>query len=177
MLAGCGAWGTESEISSSMRQFIIGSEDEAIYLVSASEDVSVPEEETVSGNDTGDLSLEADAVLKQVNQARVEIGLQELIWSDELAAAAEIRAREIKDSFSHTRPDGTPWWTVDSESIYGENIAKGYQTADSVVTAWMESSEHKDNILYSGFETIGIAVYNVDGKWYRSEERRVGKEC
>ena len=113
---------------------------------------------------------EANEVLAKVNQARLEIGLSELVWSDELAAAAEIRAQEIHQAFSHTRPDGSPWWTVDSENIYGENIAKGYQSADSVVEAWMESTDHKENILYSGFETIGIAVYNVDGKWYWAQE-------
>lgn len=198
-IAVCG-WrqtGTEPDDSSVVRQFIIGPEEEAVYLVSASEEVSVqedvstsenvsdaekeslPEEETapeedaaqtVSGNAVGNSSAEAEEAFAKVNQARAEIGLSELAWSNELAAAAEIRAQEIHQAFSHTRPDGSPWWTVDSENIYGENIAKGYQSAESVVMAWMESSEHKENILYSGFETIGIAVYNVDGKWYWAQE-------
>lgn len=215
MVCGWRQTGTEPDDSSIVRQFIMESEEEAVYLVSASEEVgmqeeasvskdgsaqenaaasedgsvqedvsasekeSVPEEDselaeetaqTVSGNAVGSLSEEADEVFAKVNQARLEIGLSELVWSDELAAAAEVRAQEIHQTFSHTRPDGSPWWTVDSENIYGENIAKGYQSADSVVTAWMESSDHKENILYSGFETIGIAVYNIDGKWYWAQE-------
>lgn len=205
MAAGCGWRQVEAgqDDSSIVRQFLTGAEEDAMYLVSASEEAgvqkevsaseevpepeaglaseeisgpeegSIPEEEavqTVSGNAVGSLSLEAAEVLAQINRARVESGLSELVWSDELAAAAEVRAQEIHQSFSHTRPDGSPWWTVDSENIYGENIAKGYQSADSVVSAWMESSDHKENILYSGFETIGIAVYNVDGKWYWAQE-------
>jgi len=173
------------DISSAVRQFVIGTEKDAIYVVSTSENVPVPEtkeisvsddvpvpemQATVSGNATDGLSTEAGEVFAQVNQARADIGLSELVWSDELAAAAEVRAEEIHQSFSHTRPDGSPWWTANSEIIYGENIAKGYQSADSVVTAWMESSDHKDNILYSGFQTIGIAVYNVDGEWYWAQE-------
>lgn len=158
------------DISSMTRQFVIGPEEEAIYVVSISDDLSLPEMQTVSGNNAGGLSTEAEEVFAQVNQARIDIGLSELVWSEELAAAAEVRAQEIHQSFSHTRPDGSPWWTANSEIIYGENIAKGYQTADSVVTAWMESSDHKENILYSGFQTIGIAVYNVDGKWYWAQE-------
>lgn len=165
-----GQWNTEPGISSVMRRFMVVPEEEAIYVVSVSDDVPMPEMETVSGNTAGSLSTEAGEVFSQVNQARVESGLSELVWSDELAAAAEVRAQEIHQSFSHTRPDGSPWWTANSEIIYGENIAKGYQTADSVVTAWMESSDHKENILYSGFETIGIAVYSVDGKWYWAQE-------
>ncbi|MCM1174821.1 MAG: CAP domain-containing protein [Blautia sp.] len=166
-------------VSSSARLFV-DRPGEAVYVASASDDLSMPEQpflfedtvsgNTVSGNAAIGLSTKAGEVFVQVNQARTDIGLSELIWSDELAAAAEVRAREIHRSFSHTRPDGSPWWTADSEIIYGENIAKGYQTADSVVTAWMESSEHKDNILYSGFESIGIAVYHVDGKWYWAQE-------
>ena len=162
--------GTETRISSAMRRFIIGPEEEALYVVSTSGEIPMPEMETVSGNALGILSTEAGEVFIQVNQARAEIGLPELAWSDELAAAAEVRAQEIHQSFSHTRPDGSPWWTANSEIIYGENIAKGYQSADSVVTAWMESSDHKDNILYSGFQSIGVAVYNVDGKWYWAQE-------
>lgn len=205
MVVGCGWKQAEAaqDDSSIVRQFLIGPEEEALYLVSASEEAGVqkevsaseevpePEEvtaseevseletdfaaeeeavQTVSGNAVGSLSVEAAEVFAQINQVRMEIGLPELAWSDELAVAAEVRAQEIHQSFSHTRPDGSPWWTVDSENIYGENIAKGYQSADSVVTAWMESSDHKENILYSGFETIGIAVYSVDGKWYWAQE-------
>ena len=42
---------TETRISSVMRRFIVGTEEEAIYVVSASEEVPVSEMETVSGND------------------------------------------------------------------------------------------------------------------------------
>lgn len=175
--------GTEPEDSSVVRRFFIRPEEEAVYVVSVSEEVNVAEEahgeeaaaegettQTVSGNTMGSLAAETEAAFSQVNLARAEIGLPELMWSEELADAARVRAEEIYQSFSHTRPDGNPWWTVDSEILFGENIVKGYQSADSVVSAWMESSDHKENILYAGFETIGIAVINVDGKWYWAQE-------
>lgn len=157
------------DVSSVVRQFVIGTEEDAIYLASILD--TVPrEEKTVSGNSPEGQSVDVSSVFEQVNQMRAEIGLPELCWSDELAAAADIRAKEIQKSFSHTRPDGSEWWTVDSEVTYGENLAKGYQSADSVMAAWMDSSEHKDNILYSGFRTIGIAVYESNGKWYWAQE-------
>ena len=124
------------------------------------------EPETVSGNETGMLTDEVKTVLAQVNEARAEIGLTELVWNEELAKAADIRAKEIEQIFSHVRPDGSEWWTVNDEVIYGENIARGYQNADSVMEAWMKSSEHKDNILYASFQTIGIALYESNGQWY-----------
>ena len=157
------------EVSSAMRQFVIAPKEKAVYLVST-EDMAVYEPETVSGNETDMLTDEVKAVLVQVNEARTEIGLTELVWNGELAKAADIRAKEIDQIFSHVRPDGSEWWTVNEEVIYGENIARGYQNADSVMEAWMKSSEHKDNILYASFQTIGIALYESNGKWYWVQE-------
>lgn len=171
LLCVCGRKQTDvkQEVSSVVRQFAIGSDEDAIYIVSAADTVSY-EQETVSGNSVDGLTDEVKAVLDQVNQARADIGLDELNWNEELAAAAAVRAQEIQQVFSHTRPDGSDWWTVNSELIYGENLARGYQSADSVMQAWMKSAEHKDNILYSGFQTIGIAVYKYDGRWYWAQE-------
>ena len=82
-----------------------------------------------------------------------------------------VRAAECEKSFSHTRPDGTEWWTVDSSLMYGENLASGYYDADSVVSAWMTSPGHKANILNAGYATVGIAVYQtLNGTWYWAEE-------
>lgn len=170
MLCGCAQTQTVThEVSSAARQFVIVPEEDAVYLASA-ENMAGYEPETVSGNEIDGLTKEVQAVFAQVNQARVEIGLTELVWSEELAAAADIRAKEIQQIFSHVRPDGSDWWTVNSEVIYGENLARGYQSADSVMEAWMESSEHKDNILYASFHTIGIALYESDGQWYWTQE-------
>ncbi|MCM1386612.1 MAG: CAP domain-containing protein [Bacillus sp. (in: Bacteria)] len=164
-------WRTDraKEVTSAARQFIITPKEDAVYLVST-EDMAAYETETVSGNETGVLTDEIAAVLEQVNLERVQIGLPELIWNDELAKAADIRVKEIKEAFSHVRPDGSEWWTVNEEVIYGENLARGYQSADTVMDAWMKSSEHKDNILYAAFQTIGIAVYESDGQWYWAQE-------
>lgn len=129
---------------------------------------------TVSGNTISEqeikLETELDEVFRKVNEIRREAGQTELIWSDELADAAGIRAKEIYRTFSHTRPDGSEWWSVNEELVYGENLARGYQSADSVMKAWLASAEHKDNILYPDFQSIGIAVYKVDGKWYWVQE-------
>ena len=160
---------TAKEVSSVIRQFVIAPKEKAVYLVST-EDMAVYEPETVSGNETDMLTDEIKEVLAQVNGARTKIGLPELVWNGELAKAADIRAKEIEQIFSHNRPDGSEWWTVNDEVIYGENIARGYQNANSVMEAWMKSSEHKDNILYASFQTIGIALYESNGQWYWVQE-------
>ena len=51
-------------------------------------------------------------VLNLVNAERAKVGAAPLRLADDLQAAANIRAREIVQSFSHTRPDGSDCFTV-----------------------------------------------------------------
>ncbi|WP_029230918.1 CAP domain-containing protein [Butyrivibrio sp. VCB2006] len=111
------------------------------------------------------------AVFNLMNQERVARGLAALIWSDALTNAAQVRANEITSVFSHTRPNGSAFWTVDSNCQYGENLAKLYQSADSVYTAWMNSPTHAANIMDGGYKTVGIAICQTgDGSWYWAQE-------
>ena len=106
-----------------------------------------------------------EEVISQVNAERAKQGLQPLSVSAELSRAAAVRAAEIAVSFSHTRPDGTPWTTV-SDYAYGENIAMGQRTADKVMAAWMSSSGHRANILHANYGTIGVCAYVSGGVTY-----------
>ncbi len=111
------------------------------------------------------------AVFNIMNQQRVARGLSELAWSEALRDAAQVRANEITTSFSHTRPNGSEFWTVDSSCQYGENLAKLYQSADAVYTAWMNSPTHAANIMDGGYKTVGIAICQTgDGSWYWAQE-------
>lgn len=110
-------------------------------------------------------SSKASEVVRQVNAERAAYGLSELREDPELTRAAYIRAQEIIKFFSHTRPDGTNWSTV-SASARGENIAKGYRTADKVMAAWLTSAGHRRNILRSSFSAIGVCAIEYDGVTY-----------
>lgn len=106
-----------------------------------------------------------------VNSKRQEAGLSALTWNSGLEQAASVRAVEASQSFSHTRPDGTDWWTVNSNLMFGENLAKGYSSADSAVTAWLNSPTHKANIMDGGFTSAAITIHvNSDGQWYWAQE-------
>ncbi len=107
---------------------------------------------------------------EKVNQIRVENGLQPLAWNSGIEAAGNVRAEEISRSFSHTRPDGSAWYTADANLLYGENLAEYYDTAEEVVDAWMASPEHKANILSAQFTTGAISTYQMDGRTYWAEE-------
>lgn len=125
--------------------------------------------DSVSG--TADSQAAAKAAFDIVNAKRQEAGLGALTWNSGLEQASAVRAVEASQSFSHTRPNGSDWWTVNSNLMYGENLAKGYQTGDSAVTAWLNSPTHKANIMDNEFKSGAIVVHvGADGSWYWAEE-------
>ena len=77
---------------------------------------------------------------------------------------ARIKAQDMVDNnyFSHNSPTyGSPFQMLSSFKISyktaGENIA-GNSSNSAAVTAWMNSSGHKANILNSSFNYTGIGV-------------------
>ena len=97
-----------------------------------------------------------------INNERAAHGLAPLSWSGSLADCAYIRASEAVDCFSHTRPDGSDWYTVNPSIMYGENLATGQETAQQVFNDWMASPGHRDNIL-GPYSTYGSA--RVGNTW------------
>ena len=114
-------------------------------------------------------NTEAEVIAK-VNEIRVANGLNTLRYDASLEASAAVRANELTVRFSHTRPDGSDWYTVNPDLMYGENLADGYNTADAVVNAWMASPEHKANILKSDFTTVAVSTAVKNGKTYWAQE-------
>lgn len=137
---------------------IIYLDNEAIALSSASD------------ADTG-LRSEALEAFGQINDIRAEAGLDELSWNQNLETVSSVRAKECEVKFSHTRPNGQQWYTVNSKLQGGENLAFGFDTADDAVDAWMNSPTHKDNILYDEFTNGSISIYQSDdGTCYWANE-------
>lgn len=129
----------------------------------------VIDEERVPLADGPDGSASENPYIQQVvdlvNEERAKEGLSPLQKSDEVSAAADVRAHEIAVSFSHTRPDGRRYRTVledngVSSHFSGENIAGGYRTPDEVVSAWMGSEGHRENIMNPDYTHIGVGYYN-----------------
>ncbi len=105
-----------------------------------------------------------NAILFWTNLERTRHGLPELRTSDSLCSAAGVRAEEIARSFSHTRPDGRKWYTVMSDKglsykSAAENIAAGQADPCEAVSAWMNSSGHRNNILSSKYSHLGVGYY------------------
>lgn len=107
----------------------------------------------------------AREVVRQVNMERTKRGLNPLAVDANLTAAANIRAREITEKFSHTRPDGSRAVSV-SVFAYAENIARGQKTPDKVMAAWLTSEGHRRNMLRASYGTIGVSCVRVGNIYY-----------
>ena len=110
-------------------------------------------------------------VYEITNNYRSLVGVSSLTLDSSLVTAANIRAKELSDSFSHTRPNGSSCFTVLSElgisyGTAGENIAAGYSSSQSVMEGWHSSSGHYQNIISSKFKKIGIGVNIVNNQYY-----------
>ncbi|MGI6154254.1 MAG: DUF4214 domain-containing protein [Christensenellaceae bacterium] len=106
-------------------------------------------------------------VFDTVNTERQKAGVAALKWDNDLAEAAELRAAECAVLFSHTRPSGKDWDTV-SNKAYGENIAMhtGEPSPSYAMQMWMNSSGHRENILRTGYTTIGVGSFTYNGTTY-----------
>lgn len=132
------------------------------------------QEVTSVSSDSSQLAEYAEQVAVLVNKERNAYGLQPVKVSPKLSEAANTRASELKENFSHTRPNGTSCFTAMSEleiqyRAAAENIAYGQKNPESVMNAWMNSSGHRANILNEKMEYIGVGVVYRDGVYYWSQ--------
>ena len=110
----------------------------------------------------------AQEVLELVNVERAKEHLKPLKLSGSLNHYAQIRAKEITKKFAHTRPSGYSCFTVIPKPyrMVGENIAAGQRSANEVVTAWMNSPDHRANIMNPKFRELGMGyLYLQDSKY------------
>lgn len=140
----------------------------AIYPQTSSSGETTNSSGTSNTGSTTTVSLSADEqeVFNLINQQRVNNGLAALKVDSEVQRVARIKAQDMVNNnyFSHTSPTyGSPFDMLKSFKISyksaGENIA-GNNSNSAAVTAWMNSSGHKANILNSSFNYTGIGVVN-----------------
>ncbi len=110
-------------------------------------------------------SISIGNIINLTNQERTASGLNALNENSQLDAAALAKANNMFEQqyWDHFGPNGeTPWQFIRAEGynyVYaGENLAKGFQTAEGVHEAWMASPTHAANIMSGNYKDIGVAV-------------------
>lgn len=111
-------------------------------------------------------------VVALVNSARGKAGCSALTVNAKLTKAAQSHSDDMSGSqaMSHTGSDGSsPGDRITSAGYdwrtYGENVAYGYPTAESVMAGWMSSPGHKANILNCAFKEIGVGLAKDGYYW------------
>jgi uncharacterized protein YkwD len=114
----------------------------------------------VSGGGTNAQERE---VLNYTNAIREQQGCGPLRLDNSLVEASGKHASDMvrRHYLDHTNPDGKDPGDRMAAAGYrgsgwGENIAAGYDSAQKVVAAWMQSEGHRKNILNCRFTSIGI---------------------
>lgn len=155
--------------------------DNPLVLVEESPDTSEQEQSTsmdsASTNDLTetneiDVAVVENRMLELLNDLRSEVGVAPVSSNDQLKKAANIRAIEIEESFSHTRPDGKATFIVLEEPevnysyrLAGENLAMGTNyLAEKEMAEWLfkglkDSPGHYENMIKKDFEEVGIGVH------------------
>ena len=105
------------------------------------------------------------AILAGVNAQRQAVGVAPLVESPALDRSAEAKLKDMiaKNYWSHYSPTGdSPWDFIDAAGyryqFAAENLARDYATADGVVQAWMNSPEHRANLLSPTYTETGLSV-------------------
>lgn len=136
----------------------------AIYPNSNNSNNSSSNNSNSNSNTNTTMTADEKEVFDLINKQRTQNGLSALKLDTETLRVARIKAQDMVDNnyFSHNSPKyGSPFQMLNSFKISyktaGENIA-GNSSNSSAVTAWMNSSGHKANILNSSFNDTGIGV-------------------
>jgi uncharacterized protein YkwD len=124
----------------------------------------------------GDAATRLDlALVRGINAARAEHGLKPLATSAKLSAPAAQHTREMgmNGYFEHDSLDATPFWKRiqrwyapahwRSWSV-GENLlwSDADITATDAVAMWMQSPEHRANLLSRTWREVGISAIRFD---------------
>jgi uncharacterized protein YkwD len=110
-------------------------------------------------------NFSSSSLLASTNADRVLDHENPLAIDSQLSAAAQAKANDMvsKDYWAHNSPTGiTPWDFITASGYQyqraGENLAYGFNDASDVVIAWMNSTEHRANILNADYQNVGFGV-------------------
>ncbi|MBQ8359849.1 MAG: hypothetical protein IJX37_08130 [Oscillospiraceae bacterium] len=117
-------------------------------------------------------------IFRLTNIEREKQGLSPLAWEEKAYFFSSTRAYEASVLWSHTRPNGEPYYHIFAEykviGSSGENLhtvngvrdleyiqsQDGFETfTQMAITGWMESPGHRANILCEDWTSMSVAVY------------------
>lgn len=120
-----------------------------------------------------DSHITATQIIEDTNYERAKNNLSPLVENQALSNAAKLKAQNMftENYWAHFAPSGHDPWSFMLSSGYkfsfaGENLARNFSNSEDVVKAWINSPTHKENIMNSKYQDIGVAVVegNLEGQ-------------
>jgi len=122
-----------------------------IHFAAQAQIATTKKQQSVLAYATG---ISVSDLLASTNQVRAANGLGPLTLNAKLNSGAQAKANDMiaKNYWAHNAPDGTQPWAFFISAGYtytsaGENLAYGFDTSGQVVNGWMNSPEHRANVL------------------------------
>lgn len=106
-----------------------------------------------------------EEILSLTNEERKSNDLSELSLSTTLCEIAQLRAADMAENnyFAHVSPtDETAFSLLQTYGILyfnsSENIGKGSVSNERMVQTWMDSTDHRKNILSETYHQLGVGI-------------------
>ena len=118
---------------------------------------------------------QSQKIINLTNNIRSGLNLPILKENSTLNQAALNKAQDmlVNEYFAHVGPDSRSLknWLFDSNYAFrvaGENLAIGFNDADAVINAWVNSQTHYANIIDPDYTEIGVGAVSGDYKGYET---------
>jgi uncharacterized protein YkwD len=161
----------------SRRRPVAPTQEPAVSPITASampvDPAASPAPASTSPQDTFD-----QQILGLVNQERAKVGADPLRINEQLDLAADQHTLDqaSMNKMSHTGSNGSNMGDRIKNAGYvfsyaGENVAYGFGDAAAVMSGWMNSAGHRQNILNPNYQEIGIGyAQGADGRPYWTQD-------
>jgi uncharacterized protein YkwD len=109
------------------------------------------------------------AIFNLVNQERGRLGIPAVTRNPKLDTVTRNYAQLMasRNEMGHFVGGTNPGQRITAGGYrwlrYGENVARGYRTAQAVMNGWMNSPGHRANILNPRFVDLGVGVATRNG--------------
>jgi uncharacterized protein YkwD len=120
-----------------------------------------------NNNSTSFASITKSSILNQTNNLRQKYQLGALTYSKDLGTAAQLEANEIAitNSWANVTQARTQTFNLITTQMHNlsgpkENLAYGFSSSSSILSAWNSSNYQSANMLNSNMNSIGIGIVN-----------------
>ena len=155
---------TQNNIVGMIRQDLVIKEENPTNVYNTNNNPNTSLNSIESNNITADNNYDVEYILNKINYIRNENGIASLTLDDLLTSTAQNKARDMVENnyFSHNSPTyGSPFEMMKNAGVIyktaGENIA-GNPSIDDAISSFLESENHKKNILSNSYNYIGIGL-------------------